>query len=441
VFPTNLGIIGGGQLARMLALKAYSLGLRPILFVKDLTNDCAVNVVGRRDTFLDSGDLRSFQKFAKSCDLIIIENEFLDLNLVKKGAGNTPVYPNVKCLGVVQNKLDQKCRMLELGIPTLKFKDISEFRKRNSNVNANSNDTSSENGIDDGSEKLLVKELNKRGALGATKVVLKKARFGYDGNGVFVLNTKLSISKKNAVSKGFSNFIDIFPELEKSGWPFDGYLEEYADFKKELAVIVSRDIFGNVSTFPVIETCQRNGMCVSTEIPLGKPRALPKSIEGKALKLAKKVIKGFDGVGVFGVEMFWLKDGRVVVNEIAPRVHNSGHITMNGFNVCQFEQHLRAVTGMGLITPHINPKIKSMAMVNIVGEIKQKQMRKQNNPIFQELKTIQSEVHKGDSFWIYWYDKKGKTFGRKLGHINVTSTLGNGRALKAAYEFRKNLKI
>ena len=245
------------------------------------------------------------------------------------------------------------------------------------------------------------------------KCVLKKAHLGYDGKGTFILKD------------GLHSASDLLKSLE---WPFNGYAEEYAKFKCEFAVVLARSKVGKVVSYPVIETFQRNSKCDWTVVPA----QVPPRIQRRAQKIASDVIKGFGGTGVFGVEMFWMEDDRVIVNEIAPRVHNSGHVTMNSFDVSQFELHLRAALGMKLKKPEMI--VKAAAMVNLLGE-KDLIIRAD----FQtELKVKASSL---ENAWIHWYGKLGQGLGRKLGHINTTSAVSVKAALISAKKIRRGILI
>ncbi|MDZ4676984.1 MAG: 5-(carboxyamino)imidazole ribonucleotide synthase [Oligoflexia bacterium] len=374
LLPVKVGILGGGQLARMLALSAYNLGLRPYVFVRSM-DECAVEVAA--EAFIDDQSVESLAKFYDKVDVLVIENEFVDLALLQAVLGAKPLYPSLDCLQLVQNKLDQKNNLKKYKIPTLDFIPVRSLE-----------------------------DIHKVEEKFGPSFVLKKAQFGYDGRGTFIIQGKDKFD---------------YETFKKDYSSFNGYAEPLAKFKKEIAVIVARSITGETNCYPIIETHQENGMCQWTMIPAG----IPKNIVKKAQDIAQKVIKKFEGIGVFGVEMFWLNNGDVVVNEIAPRVHNSGHITMNACTVSQFEQHWRAVLGYSL--GDTNLAVKAGAMMNIIGAIQKDQSR------------ITFDKAHAQS-WIHWYGKAGATLGRKLGHVNVVGK-NSVHALALAKKVRKVIDV
>ncbi len=378
--PVRAGILGGGQLAKMLAISAYGLGVKPLIFAAS-KNDCALDAVA--EFVIDDGTLGALKNFLAKCDLAVIENEFIDLLRLKNALGKTPLFPSLDCLEMVQNKLHQKTYLQKFGIPTLDFIPIK---------NMNDYDRCVQN-------------------LGPS-LVFKREKMGFDGRGNFVCER---FNKKKFL---------------KTNSFFTGYAEPFVDFKIELAVVGAVSINGEISVFPTIETVQKDGQCHFAIVPADISEIKSKN----AQEIAIDVMKRFGATGVFAVEMFYLRDGRLVVNEIAPRVHNSGHLTMNGFGISQFELHWRAVLGMSLPKKALLPKSPSLAMVNIIGKRKIKTVR---NEAFNFSKP--GRKLRGD-FWIHWYGKWGGTFNRKLGHINCTG-ISVKQTLKTAQRIRNRIKI
>jgi 5-(carboxyamino)imidazole ribonucleotide synthase len=372
--PFKVGILGGGQLARMLALAAHNFGLKPYVFVKSM-EECAVEVA--TEAFIDDQTVETLAKFYEKVDVLVIENEFVDLALLQAVLGTKPLYPDLNCLQMVQNKLEQKANLKKFKIPTLDYIPVRS------------------------SEDMALVEKKFGNAF-----VLKKAQFGYDGRGTFIFDGKKTFDHEHFKS-------------EYGG--FSGYAEPFVKFKNEIAVVVARSVSGEVVCYPVIETNQEGGMCRWTMVPAG----IPKNIAKKAQNIAIQVIKKFEGVGVFGVEMFWLKTGEVVVNEIAPRVHNSGHVTMDACDVSQFEQHWRAILGYPLGGTEL--MVNGAAMVNIIGAVQKDRARI-------SYEKVQSRAS------IHWYGKAGAMLGRKLGHINATGRTA-AQALDLAKKSRKALDI
>ena len=385
-FPVRLGILGGGQLAKMLALSCYRLGVEPYLFSTN-QSDCALEV--SRHWSRDDGSDDGLAKFASSVDLLIIENEFLDLGRIDRVIPPGKIVPSLECLNLVQNKLDQKMNLKKFKIPTLDFqvvKSLDEFNR-------------------------AVKKFE--GCL-----VLKKSRLGYDGHGTYIFQDRKAVE---------SRADEIFA-LFKAG--FDGYAEELAHFKKEIAVVIARDQSKNLASYPVIQTFQKDGRCDWAAVPAG----LPTEARNQAVRIAEKVITCFMGQGIFGIEMFWLKNGKIVVNEIAPRVHNSGHLTMNGFLVSQFEQHVRAALSFPLISTL--PTSKTSLMVNIIGGLRDS---KRNADL--EASEVGEEAGNFSS-WVYWYGKRGGILtNRKLGHINILSKKSVPQTLNFGRKLRKRIPV
>lgn len=305
----KVGILGGGQLGRMLIQAAIDFDL----FIKVLDPDQEAPCSKIAHEFV-LGDFKNFDTvlaFGRTCEIVTIEIENVNIEalyqLEKEGI---KVFPQPRVIELIKNKRTQKQFYKDHNIPTAKFeltdgiKDVSEKAKK-------------------------------------FPIVNKLGEGGYDGKGVQVLRSKEDLNK-------------AFKE--------PSLLEEMIDFEKELAVIVVRDEKGETSTFPVVE------MAFHPEANLVEylfaPAKISESIEKKTRELAVKVATDFDITGILAVEMFLTKDKQILVNEVAPRPHNSGHHTIKANHTSQFEQHLRAICGL----PMGNTKaIAAGAMVNILG--------------------------------------------------------------------------
>lgn len=370
--PLKVGIVGGGQLSRMLALAAHSMGLEPFIVASKKT-ECALQVVDE-DHAVMGITKPNVKKLSKEVAALAIESEFNSLEVLR--AAGSKLKPTIKCLSLIQSKLQQKKTLKKARIPTQAFVEVSTRA-----------------------------ELQKAQEIFGNNIVLKQAHMGYDGKGTFIHHSKRPFDP--------SKFAKQNPE-------FFGYGEELAQFTQEISVVVARSIKGEVKAFPVVDTFQEDGICSWTRVPSKASR----TVTQKALSIAKKVITKFGGVGVFGVEMFVLKGGKVVVNELAPRVHNTGHWTMNGCSVSQFEQHWRAVLGWPLAEPQL--RYPGFAMANIVGRKKKGRINLKKEP--------------AAGSWVHWYGKTGGTFKRKLGHVNAWSTSGD-KALAKAKKGREEISI
>jgi 5-(carboxyamino)imidazole ribonucleotide synthase len=334
--------------------------------------------------------------------------------------------PSIACLEKVQSKLRQKEVMRKNKIPTLDFikSDSKAGYRPNQKGNRKTAHKLDQNGdrkasMSSDQKGIRLAKLQSLISRFGSKCVFKKAHLGYDGHGTFFLDLTAGI----AATRGRALIL-------KNTGHINGYFEAHANFKKEMAVIVARSTNGDIVTYPVIETFQKGGRCDWAVVPA----RIPLTIQKRAQGLAKKVVKTFGGSGVFGVEMFWLEDGHVVINEIAPRVHNSGHITQNLFDISQFELHLRAISGMKLFTPKL--LAKAGAMVNIIGQ-------RQGQVKIHQGSTVKMKSNKVSDLrtWIHWYGKSGNRVNRKLGHINALSDVSVELALKNAKKVRQTIKV
>lgn len=363
---SNLGILGGGQLARMLALDAFPLGISVSVLTKQ-ASDPAAQVVGqtRLGSLSDPKDLR---KFLGEVEALTFESEFVDIpKLSQTLPKSVYVFPNLGAIEVIQDRLTQKRLLDRFDIPTSPWMPVD-----------NKNE--------------LTEAIGKF----KTGFVLKQRRFGYDGYGTFVV--KNGQHDTMVLQKTTHGFI----------------AEEFIDFKRELAVSFVRAKDGEFLALPVVESVQKDSRCFSVVGP----------IEHKGLKgLTKKVktmMEELDYVGILAVELFETSKG-LIVNELAPRVHNSAHYSQDALTCSQFEYHLRA--GLALPLPKVEILSKGFAMVNLLGE-GNKTPRLSRDP-------------KGK---LHWYGKSENRPGRKLGHINTTDSTPK-KALTKALGWRKDFQL
>lgn len=222
--------------------------------------------------------------------------------------------------------------------------------------------------------------------------MLKAKRLAYDGRG-------------NAVVRSSDDFSSAVQKL--GGYESGLFAEKWVNFTKELAVIVIRSRDGKVRAYPVTETIQKDSVCHVTETPAVASEAALSA----AQSLAMKAVASLAGAGAFGVEMFLLEDDSVLLNEVAPRVHNSGHYTINACSSSQFENHIRAMLNWPLGDTQLS--VGSAIMLNILGEAEGAEgQRAMDELINRALTTPGCSLH--------WYDKQGVSKGRKMGHINIT---------------------
>lgn len=368
----HIGILGGGQLGKMLINRAQQWAL-PVKFLdKDpqavCSKVCKDFVVG------NLLDYQSVLDFGKKVDILTIEIENVNTDaLAYLEDIGIEVYPQAQVLSTIQNKATQKKFYTENNIPTAKY------------------------GVFDGKENLIraieSKELN-------LPFIWKKATLGYDGYGV----------------KKIENLQDI--EHINDG---QCIAEEIVNITKELSVIVCRNTKGETAVYPVAEM-EFNKSTNQVEYVIC-PSAIDTIIKSQATEIALKVSSCFKHVGLLAVEMFLKKDNQVLVNEVAPRPHNSGHHTIEGSYTSQYEQHLRAILGLPLGSTKIkNPTV----MVNLVGE-----NGNIGNPVYQNLDKLLSQ----EGINVHIYGKEQTHPNRKMGHVTII-----GKDINEAYSKAKKVK-
>jgi len=353
----RIGIVGGGQLAKMTALSALEFGC-DIHILERNPEGPAMNLAGK--TFIGDWDNPDdLLKLAEHADVITLENEFVDANSLSEleKAGHT-LFPTAKSIGLVQDKYIQKQTLQEAGLPLSPFRSI-ESREEILEV---------------------AKEFN-------WPLVIKTRRNGYDGKGNATINNE--------------------NELDAAWDKLDGdnrtlYAEAFCPFVSELAIIITTSRNGEVATYPLVESVQRDHICHIVRAPA----LVSDSITENAIDIAQRAVVAIGAIGSFGVEMFLTKDGEVIINELAPRVHNSGHYTIEACECSQFENHVRAVLGWPLgSTKMVKP---AAVMVNLLG-----QGHGNGQPAgFNEAMDMPG-VH------IHIYGKELSMPGRKMGHVTA----------------------
>jgi 5-(carboxyamino)imidazole ribonucleotide synthase len=355
-----LGVVGGGQLAKMTALAALQLGCEVVVLERNNYSPAAQ--LATHSLVGDWDDPEALLKLAEQVDVVSIENEFLDpdaLEVIER-AGRK-LYPSTATLRRVQDKFIQKQTLTQAGLAVPKFSAVENPR-----------------------------QLAAFGNEFGWPVVLKTRRNGYDGKGNFTVTTESEINLAWHSLGGDRNAL---------------YVEAFCPFTSELAMIITRGVDGSVAEYQVVETVQHNHICHLVRAPA----PVPTEIATKAASLALQAITAIDGVGSFGVEMFLTHDGEVLINELAPRVHNSGHYTIEACVCSQFENHVRAVLGWPLgSTAMVSP---AAVMVNLLGE-----SRGPGAPRGMERALGISGAH------VHVYGKAMSGVGRKMGHITAVAT-------------------
>lgn len=309
-FPlARIGIIGGGQLARMMVTAAKRLGCTCVV-LDPTPNSPAGQVAGHQIVggFHDPDKLR---ELVETTDVTTFDIEDIDSEiLIELENEGRRIHPSPRVLAVIQDKLIQKRLIRDAGIPTADFVEV------------------------EGDLATAVADFGH-------PLVQKARRGGYDGRGIAVM---------------------MGPEDFPRSLPVPSYLERFVEAEKEIAVLVARSEDGHTRCYPVVEMVFRPGENL-LDLLLA-PADLPHPLAAAAEEVALRTVEALGGVGVFGVEMFLTADGRILVNEVAPRTHNSGHYTIESCMTDQFEQHLRAVIGLPLGETDL---ISPAAMINILG--------------------------------------------------------------------------
>ncbi|MBO3761871.1 5-(carboxyamino)imidazole ribonucleotide synthase [Ciceribacter sp. L1K22] len=343
---TTIGIIGGGQLGRMLAMAAARLNFRTVILEPQA--DCPAAQVANRQIVASYTDPSALAELARSCDIITYEFENVPVEAAHKLAEERPVFPPAKALEVAQDRLTEKQFLNGVGIPTADFRAVND---------------------QDG----LVAALAEFGGQG----VLKTRRMGYDGKGQKVFRAG------DAADGAFA---------ELGGVPL--ILESFVPFEREVSVIAARGTDGSIVCFDVAENVHRNGILHTSTVPA---RITP-TTEQAARAAADKLLSGLGYVGVIGIEFFVLPDGSLIANEIAPRVHNSGHWTEAACVVSQFEQHIRAVAGLPL---GATERHSDCVMTNLIGN---------------DIADVPAWLSRTNTL-VHLYGKTEARPGRKMGHV------------------------
>lgn len=349
----TIGILGGGQLGRMLALAAARLGFDVVILTPEI--DAPASRVARETLIAAYDDPDALARLADLSDVITYEFENVPAAAVErlKGLG-APVAPGGQALAVAQDRVAEKTFLNEAGVKTVAFATVDSAQ-----------------------------EAAEAAKLLGVPALMKTRREGYDGKGQKWV--------EHAAEAGA-----VFEAL--GGVPC--ILEAPADFVRELSIIAARGRDGGLAVYPIGENHHESGILRRTVAPA---RAAP-DLAAQAERIAAQILTRLDYVGVIGVELFELADGRLLANEIAPRVHNTGHWTQDGCEVCQFEQHIRAVAGWPLGPTEARARVE---MVNLLGEEAEAWAKFAAEP--------ETRLH--------LYGKREAKPGRKMGHVNRLSRL------------------
>lgn len=356
----TLGFLGAGQLARMSALQAFRFGIQVASFsdrqeTEPLEFTTPYTFKGSFD------DVESMVDFAQQCDVITLENEFIDSNILfeLRERSGTPIFPSPETFALIENKEIEKITFQDAGIPVTPSsivqspEEISAFADEH-----------------------------------GWPVMLKSSKGGYDGYG-------------NRTVENPGNAKQAFDDLGGADGR-DILAESFVDFTHELAVQVARSENGSTIVYPCVETVQEDHICIAVKAPAKINPVLAK----EAQRLAKKAADSIDGVGIFAFEFFLTTDGQILLNETAPRPHNSGHYTIEGCITSQFENHVRAVSGLPLGSSELTHK--AAVMINLLGTHKR--------PARVDFSEDAMELENGH---LHIYGKTDSKPGRKMAHFTL----------------------
>jgi 5-(carboxyamino)imidazole ribonucleotide synthase len=356
-YPALVGVLGGGQLARMTAEAAARLGIEVAVLEREAGSPAGR--IAAREVVGGWSDEARLAALAEGALAITLENEFVDPEaLVWLAARGVPVFPNANTLAAVQDKLAQKRLISAAGVPTPAFAEV-------------------------GAPDDVARFAEGHG----WPLVLKARRNGYDGYGNATLRSP----------------DDTPAAMQRLGWPERALLvEAWVPFVRELAVIVARGAGGQLAVYPVVETVQRDHICHIVRAPA----PIAPDVAARTREMATRAVERVAGIGVFGIELFETARGEVLYNEMAPRPHNSGHYTIEGCVTSQFENHLRAVLGLPLGSATM--VAPSAVMVNLLGT--------RASPARAEGLSVALAVPDAH---LHIYGKLATRPGRKMGHVTA----------------------
>ena len=351
----TLGVLGSGQLGRMFTIAARRLGYRVHVYSPD--TDTPAGQVGDREFVAAYEDLDAVRAFARSVSVVTFEFENVPSDTSHAAAELVPVRPDGEVLHLTQQRLREKNFLQSRGFPVTPFRQINSLAE----LEAAARDL-------------------------GLPAVLKTASFGYDGKGQQKLRAAAELPGAFANLRGA-----------------EGIYEAFVDFDKEVSVVAARTAEGEFAAFPVFENAHANHILDVTFAPA----AIADDLAREAVKLARGILEALKVVGLLTVELFVTRDGRLLVNELAPRTHNSGHLTIDACVTCQFEQQLRAVCGLPLGSTELR---RPAAMANLLGDI---WLAAGGEPDW-------SAALSDPLVKLHLYGKAEARAGRKMGHLTAT---------------------
>lgn len=350
-----IGIIGGGQLGRMSALAAANLGYKTHIYSDH--EDSPASHVAYKTTIGSFDNEKLLAEFASQVDVVSFEFENIPAEVLKSLEKKFVLSPSAKILEICRNRVREKSFVNDIGVQTAKFHHITSREQLKANY-------------------------------ADSMALLKTCELGYDGKGQFLLRNKKDIDDLD------ESLFNLQPGL---------ILEELIDFAYEISIIVARNKSGKTQCFPVSRNKHESGILRLSEVPyeISLATNTTNNIERKAAEIAIKIAIELDLQGLLAIEFFVTKDGKLLLNEMAPRPHNSGHWTMDGCITSQFEQYIRAICNLPLGATELT--CKKVEMHNLLGD--------EINNALDYLKNPYAKLH--------LYDKNEAKTGRKMGHVNI----------------------
>ncbi|XVF06356.1 hypothetical protein REPUB_Repub06bG0041100 [Reevesia pubescens] len=356
-----VGVLGGGQLGRMLCQAASKMAIK--VMILDPSENCPASALAYDHMVGSFDDSATVQEFAKRCGVLTIEIEHVDVaTLEKLEQQGVDCEPRASTIRIIQDKYMQKVHFSRHAIPLPELMEIDDLEGA-----------------------------WRAGDLFGYPLMIKSKRLAYDGRGNAVAKSEEELPSAVSALGGFGRGL---------------YVEKWASFVKELAVIVARGRDNSILCYPVVETIHKENICHIVKAPAD----VPWKIRKLANDVAYKAISSLEGAGVFAVELFLTRDGQILLNEVAPRPHNSGHHTIESCYTSQFEQHLRAVVGLPLGDPSM--KTPAAIMYNLLGEV-------EGEPGFKMAHQLLSRALEIPGATVHWYDKPEMRRQRKMGHITL----------------------
>ncbi|WKA59518.1 5-(carboxyamino)imidazole ribonucleotide synthase [Planococcus shenhongbingii] len=345
----TIGIIGGGQLGRMMALAAKEAGFK--IAVLDPAMDSPTGQVADVQIIAPYNDMHALEELAEASDVITYEFENIDVTGLEKLAEIAYVPQGSELIRITQNRIFEKQAISEAGVPIAEYISASSFS-----------------------------ELEEKSSQLPFPFVVKTARGGYDGKGQQTVTSKEELA--------------LAEPLFQNG---ECVAEAFVEFTKEISVIIQRNVQGEMTILPIGENVHRDHILHQTIVPA---LVMESTIE-KAKEAAAKIASHLDMIGTLAVEMFVLENGEILVNELAPRPHNSGHYSIEGTNISQFHQHVRAICGWPLREPKL---WADTVMVNILGE---------------HVAPLTAKISRYPNWSVHLYGKDEAKHKRKMGHVTI----------------------